>query len=474
MAMPDDMPAEKQLPQNVEAEAGTLGSLLIDPQAIVEIIDLVAADDFYREANREIFQVYLDKFAVGEPVDLITLTDELTRRGRLDEIGGASYVSSLANQVPTSANIEHYAQIVARTAQNRRRIHAAGQLAAAAYDEDETAIEQAQQQIFDISTSRDAGARAQRFEAVLGEYVNDLFDRQDKSQDEIDALLGVPIGFRDWERLVRVWRPGDFILLAARPSDGKTTLALSLAYNAACAGKRVAIFSMEMAATHLAESLLALAAGIDTQHLSFGRLSDEESARVSNVVGQLTALDLIIDDTPGLTITELRSRARRLAMTDGIDLVVIDYVQLLHGSAATTQRRELNRVQELTEISQGLKQLARELDVPVLALSQLSRAVESRNDKRPMLSDLAESGSLERDADVIQFIYRHEKYFPDTDKQNIADIIVAKQRRGPTGTFSLYFDKQHSRFINLESGRAEPERVGVAAGQSNPRWWNEG
>jgi replicative DNA helicase len=440
------MAVEKLLPNNVEAEAGVLGSLLIDPEAIVQVADFLRSDDFYREAHRAIYQAIIDLYESREPADLITLTDELQRRGKLEEIGGVSYVSSLANQVPTSANVDHYAHIVERTAILRRLIHAAGQIAAVAYNEPDAtaALEQAEKLIFAVS-QRFTRSDFDHIRETLREYI----DKLDQLHEHRGSIVGVGTGFTDLDKMTGGLQKSDLVILAARPSVGKTALALSLAHNAALKyGHGIAIFSLEMSKEQLVARLLSMDAAVDQQRLRTGYIDDDEWERISESVGRLSEAPIYIDDTPGITLVEMRSKARRLMMEHGFDLLVVDYLQLMQGSGAG--RGHENRVQEISEISRGLKGLARELNVPVLALSQLSRAVESRTEKKPQLSDLRESGSIEQDADVVMFIYREEVYNPETDRRNIADIIVAKHRNGPIGTVSLYFQAAQTRYRDLE------------------------
>ncbi|HKS69007.1 MAG TPA: replicative DNA helicase, partial [Ktedonobacterales bacterium] len=400
------MAVEKLLPQNVEAEAGVLGSLLIDPEAIVQIADFLRPDDFYNEAHRTIYQAALELFESHEPADLITLCDELGRRGKLDEVGGTSYVSSLANQVPTSRNVKHYAQIVERTAILRRLINAAGQIAGVAYSEPDAdaALEQAEKFIYEV------GQRAIRSDFdSLGAILRDYIDKLDQLHEQRGSVVGVGTGFSDLDKMTSGLQKSDLIILAARPSIGKTAMSLSLAHNAALRYHHgIAMFSLEMSKEQLAARLLSMDARVDQQRLRTGYLDDDEWERISESVGRLADTQIYIDDTPGITLAEMRSKARRLMLDRGFDLLIVDYLQLMQGSGGN-QRGHENRVQEISEISRGLKMLARELNVPVLALSQLSRAVESRTDKHPQLSDLRESGCLAAETPVYlpdEGIYR--------------------------------------------------------------------
>ena len=401
---------EKLLPQNVEAEAAVLGSILIDPEAIMQVADYLRPDDFYRDAHRVIYQAALELYEEREPADLITLTDELARRGKLEEVGGASYVTSLANQVPTSANVDYYGHIVERTAILRRLIHAAGQIAAVAYNEPDAsvALDQAEKLIFNIS-QRFTRSDFEHIRDTLAEY----YDKLEHLQEHHGTIVGVPMGFTDLDKLTGGLQKSDLVILAARPAVGKTAMSLSMAYNAAHKGHSVAIFSLEMSKEQLAARLLSMDAAIDQSKLRTGFLNDDEWERLSISVGELSKSNIYVDDTAGITLVEMRSKARRLMMDHGFSLLIVDYLQLMQGSGAG--RGHENRVQEVSEISRGLKALARELNVPVLALAQLSRAVESRTEKKPQLSDLRESGCLAGDTLI---------YLPDEGVHRRIDQLV--------------------------------------------------
>jgi replicative DNA helicase len=436
---------EKLLPQNIEAEGGVLGSIIIDPEAIIQVADFLQAEDFYRDAHRTIFETIVQLYEQREPADFITICDELERKNKLEDVGGASYITSLINQVPTSGNIEYYGRIVARTAILRRLIHAAGEIAATAYEEGDAdiALDKAEKLIFSISQNH---ARADF--SPLSELLSDYMTKLDQLHERRGQVVGVPTGFTDLDRLTGGLQKSDLIILAARPAVGKTSLCLSLAHNAAVKhGQSVAIFSLEMSKEQLVQRLLSMDAAIDQQRLRTGWIEDDEWERIVYSMGTLAEANIWIDDTAGISTMEMRSKARRLQAESGVDLIIVDYLQLMQSSAG---RRNDNRVQEISEISRNLKGLARELDVPVMALAQLSRAVESRQSKVPQLSDLRESGSIEQDADVVMFIYRDDVYNPDSERKNIADIIVAKHRNGPVGEVSLYFQASQTRFRDLE------------------------
>jgi replicative DNA helicase len=393
----------------------------------------------------------LDLYAERGPADLITLCDELERRGRLEEIGGQAFIATLVNAVPTSANVEYYARIVERTAIMRRLIHAAGQIAALAYNEADAteALDKAEQLIFAVS-QRYSRSDFDDIRTLLDEY----YEKLDKLHEQRGALVGLPTGFIDLDKMTGGLQKSDLIILAARPAVGKSALALSLAYNTALRHKsRVAFFALEMSKEQLVQRLLSMDSNIDQQRLRTGMIEEEEWERISHSMGKLSQVEIYIDDTAGISTMEMRSKARRLAAERGVDLVIVDYLQLMQGHSGG---RNENRVQEISDISRSLKALARELNVPVLALSQLSRAVESRQSRVPQLSDLRESGSIEQDADIVLFIYRDEVYNPESDRKNIADIIVAKHRNGPIGQFSLYFKTSQTLFRNLDLHGPQP------------------
>jgi replicative DNA helicase len=441
---------ERLPPQNVEAEAAVLGSILIDPQAISAVAEILRPDDFYRDAHRIIFNAALGLYSHGNPADFVTLVDELERTGKLEQSGGIDYVTSLVNVVPTSANVEFYSRIVERSAILRRLIHVAGQIAAMAYSEPDAsdALDKAEQLLFSVS---------QRVTRADFEHIRDILDAYYDKLEHLHAhrgdTVGIPTGFTDLDKMTGGLQRSDLIILAARPSVGKTALALSLTHNAAVRFQQnIALFSLEMSKEQLAQRLLSTDAAVDQQRLRTGYISDadDEWTRITESINRLAGTNIFIDDTPGLSLIEMRSKARRLMAEYPFDLMIVDYLQLMQGNGS---KGEGNRQQEISEISRGLKGLARELNVPVLALSQLSRAVESRQSKVPQLSDLRESGSIEQDADVVMFIYRDDVYNPDTDRPNIADIIVAKHRNGPIGTFSLYFQASQTRFRDLDLQR---------------------
>ena len=439
---------ERLPPQNIEAEEAVLGAILIDPDAIIRIAAFLRAEDFYREKHTWIYDAVLALHERREAVDFLTVCDELERRGQLAEVGGAGFITTLINAVPTSIHAEHYAHIVERTATRRRLIDAAGQIAALAYQEAEDVdevVDRAEQVLFGVSERR-ISRELVPIRQVLSEY----YDRIEYLIRHQGEIHGIPTGFGDIDKILGGLQRSDMVILAARPSVGKTSLALSVAHNAAKKyGQRVAFFSLEMSNEQVVQRLISAETGIDSQRLRRGEI-EKDWERFFKATHDLSEMLFFIDDTPSISALELRTKARRLHAEFGVDLIIVDYLQLMRGDY-----RSENRVQEISGISRALKGLARELNVPVLALSQLSRGVESRPDKRPILSDLRESGALEQDADVVVFIYRDEMYNEDTERKNIADIIVAKHRHGPTGTVALYFKKELAQFREAELRRTE-------------------
>ena len=404
---------EKLLPQNIEAESGVLGSIIIDPEAIVQVADFLMPEDFYRDGHRTIYETILQLYETHEAADFITICDELARKNKLEEVGGPGYITSLVNQVPTSANIEYYGRIVERTAILRRLIHASGQIAAVAYEEADAniALDTAEKLIFGISQRH---ARADF--SPLRDLLTDYMARLDQLHEHRGTIVGVPTGFTDLDRLTGGLQRSDLIILAARPAVGKTSLGLSLAHNAAVKhGQSIAVFSLEMSKEQLVQRLLSMDAGIDQQRLRTGWIEDDEWERIIFAMGTLAEANIWIDDTAGISPMEMRSKARRLQAEHGIDLIIVDYLQLMQST--TGGKRNENRVQEISEISRNLKGLARELNVPVMALAQLSRAVESRQSKVPQLSDLRESGCLAGETLV---------YLPDIGEHRRIDSLAGK------------------------------------------------
>jgi len=440
--LPDRLP-----PQNLDAERSTLGAMFLDKDAIYRAMEILRPDDFYKNAHRYIYQTVLELTNKGEPVDLVTVSEALRQKKRLDEIGGIAYLTELANAVPTAAHIGHYARIVEEKSLLRQLIHTAGEIMAAGYDAEDDAehiIDAAEKNIFAV-TNRRAGRDIGSLKQILIE----AFEQIERLYESRGTFTGVPTGFADLDRLTAGLQPSDFIILAARPSMGKTTFALNMAENAAVNLKiPVIIFSLEMSQEQLAVKLLCSEAGVDNQRIRTGNLLEEDWPRLSHALGRLSEAMIFIDDSPGISALEIRAKARRIKSEHGLGLVIVDYLQLMQN-----RYRVENRQQEVSEISRSLKALARELSVPVVALSQLSRAVEQRTNKRPSLADLRESGSLEQDADLVCFLYREDYYEPETEKKNITELIVAKHRNGPTGTVEFLFQKEFSKFMSLEKYR---------------------
>lgn len=444
------LPMEKMPPQNLEAEQSVLGAMLIDSEAVVKVSEIIRPDDFYRDAHRHVYEAILSLNERNEAVDLITLTEELKQRGYLDQIGGAVYVAGLANSVPTAANVEFYARIVEEKALLRKLINTATRIAALGYESEEEPadlIDTAEKMIFELSQRRSRTAFS-----VLKNILMQTFDKIEDLYKNKGQITGVPSGFTDLDRLTSGFQPSDLIIVAARPSMGKTALCLNIAQFAAVRHQvPVAIFSLEMSKEQLVQRLLCSQAMVDQQRLRTGNLEEEDWKKLTKASGPLSQAPVYIDDTPGISVGELRAKARRLKAEKGLGLIIIDYLQLMTNSS----RKNENRQQEISEISRSLKAVARELDVPVIALSQLSRAVEQRTDKRPMMSDLRESGSLEQDADIVMFIYRDDYYNPESEKRGVSELIIAKQRNGPVGTVELGFLKEFTKFVNLDRSHGE-------------------
>lgn len=435
---------DKVVPHNVEAEEAVLGSLLIDPEAIFRVSPFLKPDDFYIVKNGWIYDVVLSLHERRQPADFVTVCDELENRAQLEEVGGPAYISSLVNSVPTAIHVEAYGYIVERTALRRRLISAAGQIAGFAYEEDQNVdevIDRSEAVLFGISQRR-----ASRDLVPIRQVLADYYDRIAYLYEHRGEPLGIPTGFIDLDKLLGGLQRSDLIIIAARPGVGKTSLLLAMALTAARRFRqKVAVFSLEMSNEQLVQRLISSETGIDSQRLRLGELEESEWPTFVEAAGRLSDTMLFIDDTPGISALQLRTKARRLHAEFGLDLIMVDYMQLMSGDF-----RSENRVQEISYISRALKGLARELNLPVLAASQLSRAVEQRHDKKPILSDLRESGSIEQDADVVMFIYRDELYNAETEMKNIADIIVAKHRHGPTGTVQLFFRKHLAQFVDAE------------------------
>ena len=432
-------------PQNIEAEQAVLGAMLIKKEAIAEVSQILSANDFYREAHRLIFEAMMALFNKNEAVDLITVTEQLRKTEQLEKVGGIAAVTSLANAVPTAANVEYHARIVSEKAQLRNLINAATEIAGTAYEDNDDVSEvmdKAEKRILEVAAHQTGGAFV-----PIGEILMGTFAKIEQLYESKGGLTGLSSGFKDLDKLTSGLQASDLILVAARPSMGKTAFTLNIAtYVAVHEKEPVAFFSLEMSKEQLVQRMLCSEGGIDSQRLRIGQLEDADWSHLITAANRLNEAPIFIDDTAGITIMELRSKARRLKAEHGLKLIIIDYLQLMQGRPG---KNGDNRQQEISEISRSLKALARELDVPVIALSQLSRSVESRQVKRPMLSDLRESGSLEQDADIVMFLYREDYYTPETENKNITEIIVAKHRNGPVDTVQLFFHKQFTKFADL-------------------------
>ena len=448
---PSVMAGLRMPPQNIEAERSILGAILIDKDAIIKIADIIDKDDFYDNRNGMIYDAMANLFEKRMPIDIVTLSEILEAAGQIKEVGGSSYLAEIVNSTPSAANIVHYAQIVRDKGILRRLISAGSFITETGYDEESeiaVTLDQAEQTLFAVSQS----SLKNKFSAIR-DILTEAFDRIDKIHKDKDkgALRGVSSGFHGLDNLTAGFQKSDLIILAARPSMGKTSFALNLAENAAIDDKvPVAIFSLEMSKDQLVDRLLASQAGVDSWKLRTGNLSDEDFPKIGYAMGVLSEAPIFIDDAPSANIMEIRAKARRMQMEHGLGLIIVDYLQLMSGHSRNT---EGNRVQEISEISRGLKGLARELNVPIVALSQLSRAVEHRDDKRPQLSDLRESGSIEQDADLVMFLYREEYYHPETDKKGITEVLIRKHRNGPTGNLELFFNPSQMRFSDIERRR---------------------
>ncbi len=439
------MEKEKIPPQNLTAEQSVLGALLMDKNAIPKVIEIVRPEAFYRDAHRYIYEAVLKLFDVGEPVDSITVTDLLKKEGRLETAGGAVYITDLINSVPTAANVEHYAKIVEEKATLRRLIDVGTNIVQEAFNEPEDVnqiLDNAEKNIFNIALNR-IKEGFYKIDSVLKK----VLEKIDRLYEKKEHITGISSGYADLDNLTAGFQNADLIIIAARPSVGKTALALNIAQNVAIKlGVPVAFFSLEMSKEQLAQRVLCSEAEIDSHRLKTATLPDAGWKRLTKALSKLSESQFYVDDSASITTMEVRAKARRMKAEKGLGLVIIDYMQLMSGRG-----RIENRVQEISDIARSLKTLARELDVPVIALSQLSRAVEQRPDRMPRLSDLRESGEIEQTADVVIFIHRDDYYNPASDKANVAEIIVAKQRNGPVGNVELVFRKEIAKFYSKES-----------------------
>ncbi|MDT9026576.1 MULTISPECIES: replicative DNA helicase [Rossellomorea] len=432
-------------PQNIEAEQAVLGAIFLEPSALTTTSEILIPEDFYRHSHQKIYNVMLNLGDGGKAVDLITVTEELAAAKELEDVGGVAYLSELAASVPTAANIEYYAKIVEEKSLLRRLIRTATDIASDGYareDEVDSLLSEAEKNIMEVAQRKNAGA----FHNIKDVLVR-TYDNIETLTNRKGDVTGISTGFADLDHMTAGFQRNDLIIVGARPSMGKTAFALNIAQNVAVKAKEnVAIFSLEMGAEQLVMRMLCAEGNINAQNLRTGDLTDEDWRKLTMAMGSLSNAGIYIDDTPGIKVGEIRSKCRRLAQEHGLGMILIDYLQLIQGSGRSGE----NRQQEVSEISRSLKGLARELEVPVIALSQLSRGVEQRQDKRPMMSDIRESGSIEQDADIVAFLYREDYYDKEAENKNIIEIIIAKQRNGPVGNVSLAFVKEYNKFVNLE------------------------
>ena len=435
-------------PHDIEAEQAVLGSMLTDKDAVVDAVEILKPDDFYRQDNKIIYEAILNLYNRAEPIDIITVKSELVSIGKFENVGGLEYLAILPDKVPTTANVDKYINIVEEKAILRNLIKTANELITLGYAETEEVdaiMDQAEKRIFEIAQNKN-----QKGFSVLKDVLVESFAEIEKLYNQKEAITGIPTGFADLDYKTAGLHNSDLILIAARPAMGKSAFALNIATNAAMQAKvPVALFNLEMSKSQLVNRILCSEAMVDSNKIRTGKIEEDDWVKLASALGPLSEAPIYIDDTPGITVTEIRAKCRKLKLEKNIGLVVIDYLQLIQASG----RKNSSREQEISEISRSLKILAKELDIPVVALSQLSRAAEARQDHRPMLSDLRESGAIEQDADIVMFLYRDDYYNPDSEKKNIAEVILAKHRAGSTGTIELLWLGNYTKFVNIEKYR---------------------
>ena len=435
-------------PHDIDAEQAVIGSMLTDKDAVVDAIEVLKADDFYRQDNKTIYEAILSLYNRAEPIDIITVKSELTSLGKLEAVGGLEYIAVLPDKVPTTANVEKYIKIVEEKSILRRLIKASNELIDLGYAETEEVdviIDQAEKKVFEISQGKN-----QKGYTPIKDILVESFAELEKLYNQKEPITGIPTGFADLDYKTAGLHNSDLVLVAARPAMGKSAFALNIATNAAVQAKvPTVIFNLEMSKSQLVSRILCSEAMVDSNKIRTGKMEEDDWVKLATALGPLSEAPIYIDDTPGITVTEIRAKCRKLKMEKNLGLIVIDYLQLIQGSG----KRNSSREQEISEISRSLKILAKELDVPVIALSQLSRAAEQRADHRPMLSDLRESGAIEQDADIVMFLYRDDYYNPDSEKKNIAEVIMAKHRSGSTGTVELLWLGSYTKFVNIEKYR---------------------
>ena len=439
-------------PQNIEAEQAVLGAVFLEPRSIEMAMKFISSEDFYRQSHQRIFACMSSLHEQGKGVDLVTVSEALSVGKQLEEVGGVAYLAELASSVPTAANIEHYAEIVGEKSTARRLIGVATDITQEGYsrqDDVDGLLDDAERRILEVSRNKSSKPFHQVQDVLIGAY-----DRIEMLHSRKGTVTGIPTGYHALDKMTAGFQRNDLIIVAARPSVGKTAFALNIAQNVAkqADGYKIAIFSLEMSAEQLVMRMLSAEGNIDAQRLRTGDLDKNDWRSLTLAVGALSNTHIFIDDTPGIKVSEVRSKCRSLQQEHGLDMILIDYLQLLQGSSGG---RGENRQQEVSEISRSLKALARELEVPVIALSQLSRSVESRQDKRPMMSDIRESGSIEQDADIVAFLFREDYYDKETENQDIIEIIIAKQRNGPVGDVKLAFVKKYNKFVNIDYVHSE-------------------
>ena len=432
-------------PQSIEAEQAVLGAIMIDADRLISASERLLPQDFYRAAHQRIFETMLVLSDRGEAIDLVTVTAELSTLGILEEVGGLAYLGELAEGVPTAANINYYVNVVDQKSTLRRLIRTANEIVTDGYErqnEVDVLLNEAERKILEVSQGKGSASFI-----PISDVLTSAYATIDKLHKQSGETTGIPTGFRDLDKVTAGFQRNDLIIVAARPSVGKTAFALNISQNVATrADENVAIFSLEMGAEQLVMRMLCAEGNVDAQRLRTGQLEDEDWGKLSLAMSSLSQAGIYIDDTPGIRVNDIRAKCRRLKQEHGLGMIMIDYLQLIQGNGRSSD----NRQQEVSEISRSLKSLARELEVPVIALSQLSRGVESRQDKRPMMSDIRESGAIEQDADIVAFLYRDDYYNKETEDANTIEIIIAKQRNGPTGTVKLAFRKEFNKFVDLE------------------------
>ena len=434
-------------PQDIEAEQAVVGSMLTDQDAVVAAIETLKPEDFYREDNKIIYEAILNIYNRAEPIDIITLKSELSSMGKLDAVGGLEYIAQLPDKVPTTSNVDRYIKIVQDKAMLRNLIKTANEIISLGYNQTEDVedvMDHAEKKIFDVMQRKN-----QKGYTSIKDILIESFTKLEELYNQKQHVTGVPTGFIELDKKTAGLHGSELILIAARPAMGKSAFALNIGtYAATRANIPVAIFSLEMSKDQIGNRILCSEALVDSNNVRTGELNDEELSKLAETSGELSQAQIYVDDTPGISVMEIRAKCRKLKLEKNIGLVIIDYLQLIQGSGKSSSRE-----QEIAEISRSLKILAKEIDVPVIALSQLSRAVESRPDHRPMLSDLRESGSIEQDADIVMFLYRDDYYNEESEKKNIAEVIIAKQRGGSTGTVELAWLGNYTKFANLEKYR---------------------